>query len=150
MMKKIDIKVIGSLFFVIALALQLSAQTAQSRRENKRQQLQEYKQKYIKEVLALTDEDAAAFFPVYEAYEDAKKAHRKKLNELKIGFMAKSDEQLSADLDAIVALKEAELQTEKEYLQKFKSVISVRQVAALYHAESQFKKKLLERYGNNN
>lgn len=150
MMNKIDIKVIGLLFFMVTLALQLSAQTAQSRRENKRQQLQEYKQKYIKEVLALTDEDAAAFFPVYEAYEDAKKAHRKKLNELKIGFMAKSDEQLSADLDAIVALKEAELQTEKEYLQKFKSVISVRQVAALYHAESQFKKKLLERYGNNN
>gem|GEM_PF-5667389 len=149
-MKKFNITIIGSLFFMVALALQVAAQPAQSRRETRRQNLEEYKRKYIKEVLALTDEDAAAFFPVYKDYEEAKKVHRKKLNELKIGFMAKSDEQLSADLDAIVALKEAELQTEKEYLQKFKTVISVRQVAALYHAESQFKKKLLERYGNNN
>ena len=149
-MKKFNITIIGSLFFMVALVLQIAAQPAQSRRETRRKNLEEYKRKYITEVLALTDEDAAAFFPVYKDYEEAKKVHRKKLNELKIGFMAKSDEQLSADLDAIVALKEAELQTEKEYLQKFKSVISVRQVAALYHAESQFKKKLLERYGNNN
>jgi len=134
----------------ILMVNQLWAQTNTTRKENKRQQLEAYKQQYIKEVLALSEKDAIAFFPVYKAYEEEKKAHRQKLNELKRGFMAKSDEQLAKDLDAIVALKGAELETEKKYLEKFKSVISVRQVAALYHAESQFKKKLLERYGNNN
>ena len=152
-MKRIEFNylIAGPLFTMLMLTIgQLYAQPANSRKENRRQQIEEYKKQYIKEVLALSEEDAAAFFPVYEAYEEEKEAHRKQLNELKKGFMAKSDEQLEKDLDAIVALKEAELQTEKKYLAKFKTVISVRQVAALYHAENQFKRKLLERYGSGN
>ncbi|MBT32093.1 MAG: hypothetical protein CMO01_20735 [Thalassobius sp.] len=130
------------------LTTSIYAQGADKRRNIER--IQEFKQQYIKEVLALSDEDAAAFFPLYDSYEEERAAHRKKLNNLKVGFMAKTDEQLEEDLNAMLVIKNDQLETEKKYYQKFKEVLSIRQVAALYYAENQFRKKLLERFGDNN
>lgn len=145
------LKIMKELVSTIAVCLLIagivSAQGNDTGRKIER--IQQFKQQYIKEVLALTDEDAAIFFPVYDAYEEERASHRKKLNNIKVGFMAKSDDELEKDLEEIVAIKEAQLETEKKYLEKFKQVISIRQVAALYHAENQFRKKLLERFGNN-
>ncbi|MDW7693562.1 hypothetical protein R9C00_02315 [Flammeovirgaceae bacterium SG7u.111] len=123
---------------------------AQPKSKETREKLNQYKEQYIRETLALTDEDAAKFFPIYNTYEEEKRTNRMKLNKLKRGFMAKSDEQLTADLSTMMAVKEEELAIEKKFLDKFMETLTPRQVAALYYAETQFRKKLLEKYGQGN
>jgi hypothetical protein len=112
-----------------------------------RERIKQYKEEYIREALVLTDEDAKKFFPVYNQFDADRFALKQAENKLKRGFMAKSDEQLKADLEKMLQLKEQELELEKTYMKKFLAILTPRQVAALYHAENQFRRKLLERFG---
>jgi len=142
MMKKIA----ATILLVLCAACMASAQPG-SHRPRPAERIEAFKKQYIKEILALSDEDAERFFPVYDAFETEKRALRHELNQLKRGFMAKSDEQLRQDLTGLMNIKEKELALEKRYLNRFMEILSPRQVAALYHAENQFRRKLLERFG---
>jgi len=132
--------------FFIPLLLVFSASVAQDR-GGPRQRIQQFKEQYIREILALSEEDANKFFPIYAEYEQEKRETRMEMNQLRRGVMAKSDGELRKDLQAMLEIKKKELAIEEKYMQRFIEVITVRQVAALYYAESQFKRKLLERFG---
>ena len=112
-----------------------------------RERIQQYKEQYIREALVLSDEDAKKFFPIYNQYEEEKRGLRMQEAKLKRGFMAKTDAQLATDLETLLKIKEEDVALERTYMKKFMSVLTARQVAALYHAESQFRRKLLERFG---
>jgi len=114
------------------------------------QRIKQYKQEFITEVLALSESDAQKFFPVYEDFEKEKRALRSEMNRMKRGFMAKSDDQLRSDLNNMLNIKAKELELEREYMEKFLSILTPRQVVALYHAENQFRRKLLQRFGEIN
>ncbi|MCS6833275.1 MAG: hypothetical protein NZ521_06855, partial [Flammeovirgaceae bacterium] len=87
------------------------------------------------------------FWAVYEKYENEKKALRRQLRKHTQGLLAKSDEQLKKDLDVLLDLRQKEIEIERKYMNEFLKVIHIRQVAALYHAENQLKKKIIERLG---
>ena len=138
-----------NILFALAVSLLASVAWAQPNRAAL-QKIKQFKKEFITETLALTEADAQAFFLVYDTYEEEKRQLRMETNQLKRGFLAKSDEQLLADLNALMGIKEKELKLEKSYMQQFLNILTPRQVAALYHAESQFRKKLLQRYGEGN
>jgi hypothetical protein len=107
----------------------------------------QYKEQYIVEMMALQDDEARKFLPVYRKYEDERFAIRRKEAALKRGFMAKNDEALKKDLEQLMAVKEEEVAVERKYMKIFLEMLSPRQVAALYHADNQFRRRMIERFG---
>lgn len=100
---------------------------------------------FITERLALTPEESKAFWPVYEAKNEAKKKMiksikgdrksnpRKKLEEM-------TDEEVTTMLNNMINLKQGELDIQKEYNTKFLAILPPKKVAKLYHVEREFKK----------
>ena len=100
---------------------------------------------FITERLALTTEESKAFWPVYEAKNEAKKKMiksikgdrksnpRKKLEEM-------TDEEVTTMLNNMINLKQGELDIQKEYNTKFLAILPPKKVAKLYHVEREFKK----------
>ncbi|MEN7550250.1 hypothetical protein AAG747_20190 [Rapidithrix thailandica] len=129
-----------SLLLLFAVSTTIQAQSRADR-------IHQIKVKFIKETLALSQEDSIQFFPIYEEFEKEKRMNQRKIHKLKVGVLAKSDAQLKSDIETMFQLKEEEVEINRKYFDKFLKVISVRQVAALYFAERQFRKKLLNKIG---
>ncbi len=118
--------------------------TAQPGRLEER--IREYKMQYITETLALSAEDSAKFWPVYDAFEQERMENRRAQMQLTRGMLAKSDEQLKSDIEQMLALQEKDAQIARKYFEKFQEVISIRQIAALFQAEQRLKKALIEKF----
>lgn len=106
--------------------------------------IKEAKKQFLQQELALDDAKMQVFWKVYETYDQEKMAVREQMKKLKQGFNAKSDAELSQDIDKFFALKDQELAIDKKYRKKFQEVLTIRQVAVLYQSEHHFKKWLLE------
>jgi hypothetical protein len=127
------------IFFFLVCAGTLYAQ--------KGQRIENAKIAFLTDRLNLTTDQAQKFWPVYNEYDDKKKAIRKGMKELRtegLNFTA-TDEELLADLRKFMALKQQETDVEKEYFEKFQKVISVRQLVEFYRAEKQFAMELIKR-----
>lgn len=106
---------------------------------------------FLTKHLALTELQAPAFWPIYNKYEEEKKALRKgSFGEDKMGKSI--DEITDADADKLVEnyflLKTKELELSKKYMTDFKKVLDSKQVAKLITSEKQFKGMLMK-YGQN-
>lgn len=103
---------------------------------------------YLTEKLELTPEEAQQFWPIYNEFENKKKAERKEFRDDK-NDMEKEIELSDADIEKMlnerIQLKQDELNLEKEYLVKFKTVLPMKKVGALYKAEESFKRDLLRK-----
>jgi len=101
---------------------------------------------FITERLALTPEESKAFWPVYDQRNEERKAAlkairgdrkenpRKKLEEM-------SDAEVKILLDNMIKAKQAELDIQKKYNDKFLAILPPKKVAKLYHVEREFKKQ---------
>lgn len=107
--------------------------------------VQEFRRAYVTEMMALTPEDSAKFWPVHTEFETKKRDLRRQMKDLQRGVVAKSETQLKSGIDELFALKEKELSLEKEYTEKYLKMLNVRQVVALFSAEAQVKRELLKR-----
>ncbi len=100
--------------------------------------------------LDLSTEQATTFWPIYNEYENKKneirKALRNHLSESR--SLASSDDKIKIELQEMMALRQKEVDIDKEYMQKFLKVLQPRQVSELYKTEQQFKQMLLERLDN--
>jgi hypothetical protein len=101
--------------------------------------------------LSLTPEESQKFWPVFNEFKDKLKALKKESRKLmKKGVDAMTDEELQNFLEADLALDEKEIALRREYLVKFKQVISIRKIVALRNAEREFMKKMLDRMKDRN
>lgn len=100
---------------------------------------------FITERLALTDDEAKAFWPIYEQrrldkqekikpLRKANKKGRKKINEM-------SDEELVSMLRTTFEIRKIGLKIDEEYLDKFLRVLPPKKVAKLYHIEKKFRQR---------
>jgi Spy/CpxP family protein refolding chaperone len=100
--------------------------------------------------LDLSSQQATAFWPVYNEYEDKKtsikKDLRKHLGESR--SLASTDDKIIVELKDMMALRQQEVDVDKEYLTKFLKVLNPRQVSELYRTEQMFKQMLLKRLEN--
>jgi len=126
------------------LALKARAQ----RPEEKAEKIQAAKVAYITSKLNLTTTQAQTFWPVYNEFEGGKKKIRFQMKGLqKEGKQGQlNDEQIKANVRKRLALRQEELDLEKQYVEKFLKVISASQVADLYDSEKEFTKLLLNRW----
>ena len=133
-------RIITTLGLIVGLLSSSFGQKGAKSEERKAQKIA-----FITERLALTTEESKAFWPVYEAKNEAKKKMiktikgdrksnpRKKLEEM-------TDEEVTTMLNNMINLKQGELDIQKEYNTKFLTILPPKKVAKLYHVEREFKK----------
>lgn len=111
-------------------------------------EFREYKHRFLAKQLDLTKEQEAAFFEEYdkmEAETDKVAAETREL-ERKIAESTDdvSDLEYDTATDAIFELKIKEGEIEKSYLDKFRSILTKKQLFLLKSAERNFNKELVQ------
>ncbi len=119
----------------------------QANAQRKGEKIKQARQEYIKKRLNLTPDQDKKFWVVYEAYVDEQQAinKAKKQMRLEMPSLTATDEQLNANIQEMLNLKQREVDIEKNYIPKFKAIISVRQLVEMYSASKDFNKLLLDK-----
>ena len=103
---------------------------------------------FLTQKLDLTPEEAQKFWPVYNEFqkkrEELHKKRREETKNAKQNVDSLSDKQVEAIVDGEMSFRQKNLDLEKEYHGKFKSVLPIKKVAKLYRAEDMFAHHLLE------
>lgn len=117
---------------------------------SRKEKLESIKIAYITKELNLSSEEAKQFWPVYDEYKAKLELNRKNLkrNSGKETRDFLSDKDAENYLQAGIQMRQNEVEIHKEYIEKFKKVISIKKVAKLAQAEESFKRELLEKVRN--
>ena len=119
------------------------------RAEERKENIESMKIGFITQKLDLTPTEAQQFWPVYNQYsdkmDDLRKKRREDKREAKRNFDELSDKEVEQQVDNEIIFRQKELDIQKEYHAKFKSVLSIKKVAKLYAAEEEFKMVLLNK-----
>jgi hypothetical protein len=117
--------------------------------QNKKDRVEALKIAFITNALSLTSEEAQKFWPIFNEYETKKKDSRQKylvpsrLALSNTGVL--SDKEVEAHVNNIFLHKSNEIEFQKELMKKLKPILSVKKIAALINAESNFKLELLKK-----
>jgi len=132
------------LFSLIWLVLLLCNFTALAQ-ERMRERIQEARKEYVLKRLELNAEQQKKFPPIYEEYIKKQHELQKKLRQLRIetATLSLSDAEIAADLETMLQLRQQELDLEKEFFNKSKGILSIKQTAEMYKAEKDFVKTVL-------
>ncbi|MBD2716250.1 hypothetical protein KBK19_14515 [Microvirga sp. STR05] len=109
-------------------------------------QLENARIAYITEKVVLTQDQAQRFWPVYNEFTAKRRDLSRRMRTLRTDNPdGLSDVQIKENLTQALALRQQEVNLEKEYFDKFQKVLSIRQVGKLFVAERQFTKEVLKR-----
>ena len=138
-------------FFILLSGLlcvhPLFGQASADEQDEKGDRVEAAKVAYITSRLDLNTQQAQQFWPVFNEFETSKKKIRKQLRQLRVDnlLLDGSEDQLKTDIKKMFALRQEELDLEKQYVDKFLKVISAKQLAEFYRSEKEFTKILLKR-----
>jgi hypothetical protein len=135
--------------YSISFAQQPPPNGRSGRQQEKRENIEAMKIAFITKKLDLTPQEAQVFWPVYNQYTDKiqelRKKRRQDNREAKQNFDELSDKEVEQAVDNEIIFRQKELDIQKEYHAKFKTVLPIKKVARLYTAEEQFKLVLLDK-----
>ena len=143
------------LFFLLMLAASVSAiaQTMEPQQGPDRDkflaQLRPYQHELLAKELKLSKEQARDFMPVYDKMDDELRQVADETRELErkaIENADASDTELEAASQAVFAQKQKEGKIEMEYYEKFKQILTPRQLLRLKSAERLFTQRLLREH----
>jgi hypothetical protein len=136
----------NALIFFLFLCLSLKG-FAQRSPSAARERISTAKIGLITDRLNISSEQAPQFWATYNEYSDKKRELRKQLRGLRNNdsHLTATDEQVQKSLQDMIALRQKEVDLEKDYMSRFLKTISPRQLAELYKTEQEFTKILLER-----
>jgi hypothetical protein len=124
------------LFIVPVCAQDKPADTNQLVREK----IQADKKLFVAENMQLTEGEAKAFWPVYEAYQkDQMKLidrTQKLINDYAKNYQTMTDATAKKLTDEMIAIENERLKLRKDYLPKFRKVLSDKKVARYYQLEN--------------
>jgi Spy/CpxP family protein refolding chaperone len=145
-------RILISLLFTLLVST--SSTFAQGRGGNgnqeKRENIEAMKIAFITQKLELTPEEAQQFWPVYNQYSEKTKELRKKRRQgnreaRQQNFDELSDKEVEQLVNEDIVNRQKELDLQKEYNEKFKTILPIKKVAKLYAAEEQFKVVLINK-----
>lgn len=129
----------GFLLFILSINM-IQAQEHRSKEER----IQALKVAFITEELALTPEQSQDFWPLYNELQGKLKELRKgRIKHLDIDNM--SDAELEVLLENRLKMEEEKIALHRTYAERFKKVLTIRQVVKLTQSEHRFRKELLQR-----
>ena len=140
-------QIIKKLLLILLLFCGIFTQVHAQGQGKRGEKIKKARQEYIKKRLNLTPDQDKKFWVVYEAYIDEHQAinRAKKQMRLEMPSLTATDEQLNAGIQEMLNLKQKEVDIEKNYIPKFKTIISVRQLVEMYSASKDFNKLLLDK-----
>jgi hypothetical protein len=100
---------------------------------------------YYTQQLNLTVEESKAFWPIFNEFQDKMQALRKSERRLNEEGAELSDKELEEAINQRFDLRQKQLDLEKEYYQKFKTVLPIKKVAQLPRVEREFRTELLKK-----
>jgi Spy/CpxP family protein refolding chaperone len=110
-------------------------------------QLDNAKIAFITSRVTLTQDQAQRFWPLYNDFISKRRELNRSARLLRRDAASPtlSDAQLRDNFNQDFALRQQQLNLEKDYFEKVQKVLSLRQVAQLYQAERDFTKEVLKR-----
>ena len=146
---------ISKLLSLLLLFVSLTA-FAQPRFRQKLEQIKTLKVAYITDELELTPDEAAKFWPVYNAYDDKQKELRQEKIRSYLNRMDGEDINKLSEKEASTFLNQME-ETEdelyllrKKFIANLKGILPVKKIIKLKKAEEGFNRKLLRQYRDKN
>ena len=125
---------------------------AQPRIKEKREQIKALKVAFITNELSLTSEEAAAFWPLYNAYDNKQMEIRHKKIKSFIDKMDRDGIDTMSEKEAALVLAQSESIDEevflnrKKFINSLKGVLPSVKIIKLKRSEDDFNKKLLQQY----
>lgn len=145
-------KKLMTICLLAAISLGAFAQEKECPKHEKMQEkFQAEKVAFLTNEMDLTVEEAQVFWPVYNEYSKAAdEAHRAAMTALdKIRKNKElSDDEASAAIASLVAARQQETALMAEYTEKFKKVLPMKKVAAMFAAEEGFRQHLFRQFKN--
>lgn len=136
-----------NLLTLILLAFALSASAQGS---DKREQIKSLKTAFITTELSLTSDEAAKFWPVYNAFDEKqfelKHQKMRALGKKIDGTDSMSDKEALAVINQMEDYEEELYQNRRKLVSSLKSIISPIKILKLKKAEDDFNRKLLRQY----
>lgn len=139
-------------FFLISIATFAQDGPLRERFREKKEQIKALKVSFITTELNLTPDEAAKFWPLFNAFEDKQQEIRKQ--KLKAYLDRTDDDTLDklSDKEATTLLSQMEstedelYQLKKKFVANLKSILPAIKILKLKKAEDEFSKKLLQQY----
>jgi hypothetical protein len=138
---------LGILAFTFLMIGSIFAQGEKPNREEMEQKMKVMKVSFITEQLDFTEDEAMAFWPVYNNYEDEMKALRpSKGKEERPNVEELSDGEIEGMIMEKFAKEFKKTQVQEVYFEKFKIVLPMQKILKLYKAEQAFKKEIIAKF----
>ncbi len=140
-------------FLLIIIFLASIPLFAQSQMEEKKEQIRALKVGFITNELALTTDEAAKFWPIYNAYDDKQfEIRHQKMKAFKQRMDADlekmNEKEASALLTQMENTEDELYQMRKKFIANLKGVLPSVKIIQLKKAEDDFNRKLLQQYRN--
>lgn len=129
------------IFSFICLGLSFNGVAQERNKERIKEKVKLEKVAYITQELALTEDEAQKFWPIYNAYKEESGAMRASMDIRPRKDM--SDKEAEDMLYAMLDAKSKEIDIQKKYIGKMKTAIPAKKIAMLFKVERQFKEKLV-------
>lgn len=143
----------------IAQVVQSNNQSNQAEKEAKhkakREGIKALKINYLKEKFVLTPEEAARFWPIYNAHEEKKMLLRKEKHEFRKeikenkGGGELTDAQIEVIVDKHIDFQMELAKEDKFFHEQLKKALPIKKVLEFYKVERGFKKELMGKYRKN-
>jgi Spy/CpxP family protein refolding chaperone len=123
----------------VAAATSASAQTVKETLEVTRQAAETQRRVLVSGVLVMTDEEAKAFWPLYDAYEKERRPIDERANNLVADFVAAyqtmGDTQAKAMLQEELNIDVARLKLRQDFMARLGRVLSARQLVRFFQVQ---------------
>lgn len=144
-----SISILCAVFAIFVFSVRLSAQELNEEDRNRYvTQIRAYKHDYFVKELDLTKEQQNSFFDLYDNMEDRIMDLGTETRSLERDALSDdaSPEVIEAALTALYCQKKQEGEIETEYFEKFKNILSARQLVLLKQAERKFNQQLMRQH----
>lgn len=122
------------------------AQPSANGHQGRMSQLENAKIAYITEKISLNQDQAQRFWPVYNEFTAKRRDLNRQMREIRnTNLDDLPDTQIRENLLKVLAMRQQEVNLEKEYFNKFQKVLNIEQVGRLYQAEQQFTRDVIKR-----
>ena len=140
-MKRIDVaRAVAGAVLVVLAAGAARAQTVKETLEVTRQAIESQRRVLVSGALPLTDAEADAFWPLYDAYEKERRPLDEQANKLVADFLAAAatltDAQARAMVDKALKVDEGRLRVRRGFLERMAKAIPPRKVARFYQIDN--------------
>lgn len=95
----------------------------------------------LEKLMNFTPDEAQKFWPVYDQYEaEMEKIDARHLEELQhFGYANLTEQDAASKLDEVIAIQQAQLDTVKQFIPKFRSVLSAVKVTRFFQIDSKLR-----------